>query len=343
MTDPTAMSPREWPGLRASERWSGFDQPVGLTSGRDGSGRLYVCERPGRVRLIEDENVRERPFLDITDRVGMNHTEQGLMSIAFPPAYAGKGYFYVCYTAHNNDVIVSRFRLRGEEPEPGSRDSVAAIHMATTYFLGTSEEGAAITRGDMPGYIYNRWGHPNQAHLEEKVAVLNGAEAALACATGMGAISTALLSVLKAGDHVVCADCVYSGTFNLMSTELPALGIQTTILDATDPQRVRDALRPNPLRVRLGYLLNPPGWSPDGSSHTAKEMRAARAGLTCCGDTLRRCRGAACNAGWHGRRTSAMHRRPASSSRSRKSRSFQRMQKSSAGKTWHCSRDSWAC
>src|SRR5512143_3199475 len=142
----------------------------------------------------------------------------------------------------------------GEEPEPGSRDSVAAIHMATTYFLGTSEEGAAITRGDTPGYIYNRSCHPNQAHLEEKVAVLNGAEAALACSTGMGAISTALLSVLKAGDHVVCADCVYSGTFNLMSTELPALGIQTTILDATDAQRVRDALRPN---TRLVYLETP--------------------------------------------------------------------------------------
>lgn len=172
----------------------------------------------------------------------------------------------------------------GEEPEPGSRDSVAAIHMATTFFLGSSEEGAAISRGDSEGYVYNRWGHPNQLHLEQKVAALNGAEAALACATGMAAISTALLSALKAGDHVVCADCVYSGTYNLMATELPALGIQTTLVDATDLQAVRDAFRPNTRLVYLETPGNPALKMSDIAAITA--MAKERGALTFCDNTF---------------------------------------------------------
>ena len=142
----------------------------------------------------------------------------------------------------------------GERPDPSYGDSVAAIHMATTYYLGSAEEGANLFSGERDGFVYNRWGSPNQSMLEEKVAALEGAETALATATGMAAISTALYSVLKAGDHVVATDSLYSGTQHIIAHELPRFGIETSIVDATDPANVERALRPN---TALLYLETP--------------------------------------------------------------------------------------
>ena len=133
----------------------------------------------------------------------------------------------------------------GEHHDPSYGDSVAPIHMATTYYLGTAEEGASLFTGERDGFVYNRWGSPNQTMLEEKVAALEGAEAALATATGMAAISTAMFSVLKAGDHVVATDALYSGTQHIIAHELPRFGIETTMVDPTDPANVERALRPN--------------------------------------------------------------------------------------------------
>ena len=142
----------------------------------------------------------------------------------------------------------------GEHPDPSYGDSVAAIHMATTYYLGSAEEGADLFSGQRDGFVYNRWGSPNQSMLEEKVAALEGAETALATATGMAAISTALFSVMKAGDHVVATDSLYSGTQHIIAHELPRFGIETSIVDATDPANVERALRPN---TTLLYLETP--------------------------------------------------------------------------------------
>lgn len=110
-TAETAAAMRTWPEVRLAQRWSGLDQPASMKAAGDGSGRLYVCERPGRVRLIEHGELRDAPFLDIADRVGLRHTEQGLLDIAFPPGEAASDHFYVCYTDPLNDVIVSRFRI----------------------------------------------------------------------------------------------------------------------------------------------------------------------------------------------------------------------------------------
>jgi cystathionine beta-lyase/cystathionine gamma-synthase len=142
----------------------------------------------------------------------------------------------------------------GERPDPSYGDSVAPIHMATTFYLGSAEEGADLFSGQREGFVYNRWGSPNQSMLEEKVAALDGAETALAAATGMAAISTALFSVLKAGDHVVATDSLYSGTQHIIAHELPRFGIETTIVDATEPANVERALEPN---TTLLYLETP--------------------------------------------------------------------------------------
>ena len=142
----------------------------------------------------------------------------------------------------------------GERPAPGTGDSVAPIHMATTFYLGTTQEGAALFTGERDGFVYNRWDHPNQRMLEDKAAALDGAEAALATATGMAAISTALLTLLQAGDHVVATDQLYSGTQHIFTHEFPRLGMSATLVDGAEPQNFAGAVRPN---TRLIYLETP--------------------------------------------------------------------------------------
>ncbi|MGN6483145.1 MAG: PQQ-dependent sugar dehydrogenase, partial [Thermomicrobiales bacterium] len=88
---------------------SGFEKPLFVTHAGDGSGRLFVIEQPGRIRIVTDGTVTEAPFLDITDRVGSSGNEQGLLGLAFAPDYGTSGRFYVDYTDANGNTVVSRF------------------------------------------------------------------------------------------------------------------------------------------------------------------------------------------------------------------------------------------
>jgi glucose/arabinose dehydrogenase len=101
---------------------SGLDEPVYITGPDDGSGRLFVVERPGTIRIIRDGEVQEEPFLDITDLVESGYSEQGLLSVAFPDDFAETGEFCVYYTARpagegvgNNTV--ARFQVTADDPD----------------------------------------------------------------------------------------------------------------------------------------------------------------------------------------------------------------------------------
>ncbi len=89
---------------------SGFDQPVHITNARDNSGRIFVTERPGTVRIVRGGAVLPAPFLDIRDRVSTGG-ERGLLSIAFPPGHARRGHFYAYYAGSNGDIVLSRFAV----------------------------------------------------------------------------------------------------------------------------------------------------------------------------------------------------------------------------------------
>ncbi|MGE5446392.1 MAG: PQQ-dependent sugar dehydrogenase, partial [Ignavibacteriales bacterium] len=100
-----------WPQISLTQEFSGLSQPVHVIHAGDGSGRLFVVEQIGRIRLIKDGVLLSTPFLNITSRVGCCG-ERGLLSVAFPPEYASKGYFYVYYTNTSGNIVVARYFLK---------------------------------------------------------------------------------------------------------------------------------------------------------------------------------------------------------------------------------------
>jgi methionine-gamma-lyase len=144
----------------------------------------------------------------------------------------------------------------GADPTTGAVDT--PIYQASTFTHGDAAESArvvgALHAGERSGYLYTRWGNPTIRALEEKLAALEGGESALATATGMSAISTAILSVIQAGEHIVAARQLYSGTYRLLSQHLPRLNIQTTFVDPTQLEHFERALQ---LNTRLIYIETP--------------------------------------------------------------------------------------
>ena len=131
------------------------------------------------------------------------------------------------------------------------------IYQNSTFRFTSAEECAEAFANEESGYVYTRWGNPTQQILEQKLAVLEGGEAALATASGMGAISTALLTALPKGGHVVAMETLYSATHHLLNEEPGHLGIETTFVDATDVNAIERALRPDTKVIYLESPTNP--------------------------------------------------------------------------------------
>jgi glucose/arabinose dehydrogenase len=112
----------DWPSLGLS---GGFDLPVQATNAGDGSGRMFVVEQRGTIRVLKGGQASSKPFLDLTDRVKCCG-EQGLLSIAFPPGYAKKQYFYVSWTDQTNALVIARFHTTAD-PDVGDPSSLTEI------------------------------------------------------------------------------------------------------------------------------------------------------------------------------------------------------------------------
>lgn len=89
---------------------SGLERPVDIQNAGDGSGRLFVLEKVGRIRILQSGQILSIPFLDITDRVGSEGNEQGLLGLAFHPRYAENGFFYVNYTGKDGNTVLARYQ-----------------------------------------------------------------------------------------------------------------------------------------------------------------------------------------------------------------------------------------
>jgi methionine-gamma-lyase len=140
----------------------------------------------------------------------------------------------------------------GEAPdENGSLDP--PIVMSSAFAFESAEHAARAFEGAEPAWIYGRWGNPTVAALESKLAALEGAEAACTTASGMAAISGAVLAVCEAGDHIVAPRSMYAESARLFRERLPRFGIQTTFVDGTAAAYAA-AMTP---RTRILYVETP--------------------------------------------------------------------------------------
>jgi methionine-gamma-lyase len=142
----------------------------------------------------------------------------------------------------------------GEAPCPATGALDTPIYQSTTYVSADAEEMAAVYEERKPGYMYTRHGNPTIHALQAKMAALERGEAALAFASGMAAISSAILGYVKAGDHVVAARSLYGAAYHFLNQKLPRLGASTTFVPSTRVEDFAQALRPH---TRLIYFETP--------------------------------------------------------------------------------------
>lgn len=131
------------------------------------------------------------------------------------------------------------------------------IYQSTAYVFNDADHAANLFSLAEPGYIYTRLNNPTNDVLEQRMAALEGGIAAVATASGTSAISTALMVLLKAGDHIVASNSLYGGTYNLLSVTLPRLGITTTFVDPNDPGNFSKAVQENTRAFFAESLGNP--------------------------------------------------------------------------------------
>ncbi|MFH6604596.1 O-acetylhomoserine aminocarboxypropyltransferase/cysteine synthase family protein [Maribacter algicola] len=131
------------------------------------------------------------------------------------------------------------------------------IYQSTAYVFNNADHAANLFNLSEPGFIYTRLNNPTNDILEQRLATLEGGIAAVATASGTAAISTALLVLLRAGDHIVASNSLYGGTYNLLSNTLPRLGITTTFVDPEDPTNFGKAIEENTRAIFVESLGNP--------------------------------------------------------------------------------------
>ncbi|KWV48769.1 O-succinylhomoserine sulfhydrylase [Bradyrhizobium macuxiense] len=131
------------------------------------------------------------------------------------------------------------------------------LFLTQGYVYDTAEQCEARFKGQDPGFIYSRYSNPTIAMFERRMIELEGAEAARSTATGMAAVTTAILAPLKAGDHVVASKALFGSCLYVVQDLLPRYGIETTLVDGLDLDQWQRTLRPNTKSFFLESPTNP--------------------------------------------------------------------------------------
>jgi len=137
------------PALAVKAVASGLSSPVFLTA-PDGDTRLFIVERGGSIRIVQDGGLLPVPFLDIGSRTTTDG-ERGLLSMAFDPAYAENGFFYVYYTDLNGDIAIDRYRVSAN---PAQADSLSALRILSIPHPQFSNHNGGLLRFGPDGYLY---------------------------------------------------------------------------------------------------------------------------------------------------------------------------------------------
>ena len=131
------------------------------------------------------------------------------------------------------------------------------IFQTSTFVFDSAEQGGRRFALEESGYIYSRLGNPTTTVLEDKIAQLEHGEAAVATSSGMGAISSVMWTILKAGDHIISDKTLYGCTFAFFSHGLSKFGIEVSFVDTSDAEAVKKAMKPNTKAVYLETPANP--------------------------------------------------------------------------------------
>ena len=146
-------------------------------------------------------------------------------------------------------------------PTTVSLPVVTPIFPSVVYRSTDADELEAVYEGRLSGYTYSREGHPNAAVLTDKIGWLEGMTQSIGhgvvTGSGMGAISTAFLGLLQCGDHIVASDQLYGRSLKLLTDDLPRMGFETTLADATNSDAFAASIRPNTKMIFVEVLSNP--------------------------------------------------------------------------------------
>ena len=145
----------------------------------------------------------------------------------------------------------------GHDVSQNAGTRAVPIYQSTAYVFNDSDHAANLFALAEPGNIYTRINNPTNDILEQRLAALEGGIAAVVTASGTSAIATSLLTLLKAGDHIVASNSLYGGTYNLLSVTLPRHGITTTFVDPSNPENFNKAAQENTRAFFIESLGNP--------------------------------------------------------------------------------------
>jgi methionine-gamma-lyase len=145
----------------------------------------------------------------------------------------------------------------GEFPDPFTKASAPNLVMSTT-FVADADAGFSVEgMEENESWLYTRWGNPTIHQLEQKLSALEGAETAIAFASGMGGIVALLIHLLKAGDHAVVSDVAYAALSEITNEKIPELGIEISKVNTSDPEAVEKAIQSNTQLVYIETPCNP--------------------------------------------------------------------------------------
>lgn len=131
------------------------------------------------------------------------------------------------------------------------------IYQTSTFIFDSAEQGGKRFALEEPGYIYSRLGNPTNTQVEDKLANLEGAEAAVSMASGIGAITSVIWSKVSSGDHIIAAKTLYGCTFAFLNHGISRFGVEVSFVDTSDPENVRAAMKDNTKIVYLETPANP--------------------------------------------------------------------------------------
>jgi O-succinylhomoserine sulfhydrylase len=144
--------------------------------------------------------------------------------------------------------------IRAGREQSGFGEHSQSLYLTSSFTYDTAADAAALFLGEREGYTYSRFTNPTVSAFQQRLAALEGGERAIATASGMAAIQAVMMSLLKAGDHIVSSQSLFGSTLNLFGGTLSKFGIDTTFVDPKDLDAWRAALRP---QTRLLFLETP--------------------------------------------------------------------------------------